>query len=428
MTISSIAAKKFQRRVLFAGASGLFTDGYMLGSISPALPGAIATLGLGSTGAGAVAAAPFLGLLLGSLFGGPVIDRYGRRLPFVWDMWLFLLFAIGHIFVHGLADLVALRFLTGLLLGVDYVAGKVYVSECVANERRGAMMSWLSVSWIAGYTTAFVAGSGLRQIFGADDWRLIFASASVPVLVAITFRRNLPETAPWLAHHGRIKAALAVGRRCFGAHWTPTAAAASPVPHSSGWKALVRPPQHRVTFGVVAFYSLHNVPYLVLNTFLPGVLAGVGVRNPFTAGILYDALILAGALVGLKLIDVVGRRTLAIGSLCIQAALLFGVIACSTSPQITLILLALFGAVLASADSLTYAYPPECFPTALRALGIGLTVAASRALATIATFIFPQLVTAYGMQWVIAGLGLVLAVGAAICAATLQETRDAHIT
>ncbi|GBQ90452.1 major facilitator superfamily transporter [Acetobacter nitrogenifigens DSM 23921 = NBRC 105050] len=428
MTISPTAATEFQRRVLFAGASGLFTDGYMLGSISPALPGAIATLGLGPTGAGAVAAAPFLGLLLGSLFGGPVIDRYGRRLPFVWDMWLFLLFAIGHAFVHGAADLIILRFLTGLLLGVDYVAGKVYVSECVANERRGALMSWLSVSWIAGYTAAFVAGSALRDIFGADEWRLIFASASIPVLVAIAFRKNLPETAPWLAHHGRFEAALAVGKRCFGAHWTPSVASSSPTLRSSGWKALIRPPQHRVTFGVVAFYSLHNVPYLLLNTFLPGVLAGVGVRNPFTAGILYDALIMAGALFGLKLIDVMGRRTLAIGSLCIQAALLFGVIAFAASPQITLILLALFGAVLASADSLTYAYPPECFPTALRALGIGVTVAVSRALATVATFIFPKLVTGYGMQWVIGGLGVILAVGAAVCAATLQETRDAHIT
>ena len=56
------------------------------------------------------------GLFLGSLFAGPIADKFGRRTIFAWDMLLFAVISASQFFVTSPEQLLALR----LLLGLDH--------------------------------------------------------------------------------------------------------------------------------------------------------------------------------------------------------------------------------------------------------------------------------------------------------------------
>jgi DHA1 family bicyclomycin/chloramphenicol resistance-like MFS transporter len=52
----------------------------------------------------------FLGLALGQLFYGPLIDRYGRRVPLLCGVLLFAVSSPALLLVHDIGSIVALRF------------------------------------------------------------------------------------------------------------------------------------------------------------------------------------------------------------------------------------------------------------------------------------------------------------------------------
>ena len=55
-----------------------------------------------------------------------------------------------------------------------------------------------------------------------------------------------------------------------------------------------------------------------------------------------------------------------------------------------------FAFVLAAAVNLEFVYPPELFPTDLRASGVGVVVAGSRIGSAGSTFLLPVVASAYG--------------------------------
>ncbi|MBB2202084.1 MFS transporter [Gluconacetobacter tumulisoli] len=422
----TLPLSRFHWRILFAGALGLLTDGYVLGSVSAALPGVQQALRLDAAESGLVAAAPLLGLLLGSLFAGRIIDSFGRRRPFVLDMPVFAVLALGHLFVPGLSVLVGLRFAIGCLLGVDYVATKIYVGEFMPSRMRGRMMSWLSVAWVGGYSGAFVAGVGVLHLGLASPWRVIFASAAIPAALGAVIRHGLPESFLWLIERGRHDAARRVLNDHLGIRHLPGAHA--PTAGAGRASDLLRAPHRRPALGMWIFYALHNVPYLVLTAFLPHVLADVGMSDPFMAGVAYDMLLFGGSLLGLCMVDALPRRVLATASLCGEGLCLILVAVLHLPPAGAVTLLALFGLLLTSADSLTYVYPPEAFPTRLRALGIGITVASSRLVAAITTQMFPVVVQRFGTASFLCAMGSVLLLGAGFSYALLPETRFSSLS
>src|ERR671926_1935858 len=109
--VDAIGFGRFQRRLLLVCGVTWAADAAELLAIGFALPGIREDFGLGTSGAGLVAAAAFLGMLLGATFWGTVCDRIGRRAGFQATVAIFALFGLASAFAPSAGVLVVLRFL-----------------------------------------------------------------------------------------------------------------------------------------------------------------------------------------------------------------------------------------------------------------------------------------------------------------------------
>lgn len=83
--------------------------------------------------------------------------------------------------------------------------------------------------------------------------------------------------------------------------------------------------------------------------------------------------------------------------------------------------------VMSAASNLTQVYPPELYPTALRASGVGLLNALSRIASAVGTFFLPIMLDSWGLDISMYVLAAVLAAGAVVTWKWAPETSQQHI-
>jgi len=76
------------------------------------------------------------GAVIGSLLGGWLSDKVGRRVMFITTMILFIFFALLQGFVTSVGWLVAVRLVLGVPLGSDITTGYTYIMECMPKGVR----------------------------------------------------------------------------------------------------------------------------------------------------------------------------------------------------------------------------------------------------------------------------------------------------
>ncbi len=216
-------------------------------------------------------------------------------------------------------QLLVLRLLLGLVLGADYVVSKSLVTEHAPRRFRGRLMSLLAVAWAAGYVFAYLIGFLLHDL-GPDAWRWMLVVSAVPALLVFGFRVGVPESPLWLTRHRRYADAAAIVARHLGPNVLPPARVQSGPRRGIG--VLFSKAYRRRTPVGVLFYVCQVIPFFALGTFSPQVMGALWVTDKLTAGALYHVFLLAGAIVGLLLVDRIGRRPFLIGSFIVGGALL----------------------------------------------------------------------------------------------------------
>lgn len=71
-----------------------------------------------------------IGLAVGQIFFGPLSDRYGRRLPLVAAMWLFIASTLCCLFSQSIGQFVAFRLVQGIA-----GAGGIVISRSIATDK-----------------------------------------------------------------------------------------------------------------------------------------------------------------------------------------------------------------------------------------------------------------------------------------------------
>lgn len=188
---------RLHRKVIGGGMLGQFSDGYILGSIGISMSLATGALSLDAWWLGLIGAASLVGLMLGSLFMGPVADHIGRKRIFCTTMAVFTLASVLQFFVTDATELFVLRLILGLALGADYAVGLTIVSEWTPARLRPRALSFLMIMWVGGYVSAYVVGYCL-QFIGGDAWRWILLTCAVPSAAAMIVRAGTPESPSWL--------------------------------------------------------------------------------------------------------------------------------------------------------------------------------------------------------------------------------------
>lgn len=425
VSFEDLPLSRFHIRTVFSGTGGQFSDGFVLGIIGIAVSMAAGPLQLNALWMGLLGAASLAGLFLGSLFAGPLADKFGRRTIFAWDMLLFAVISASQFFVTSPEQLLVLRLLLGLVLGFDYVVSKSLVTEFAPRRYRGRLLSVLAAAWAAGYVAAYLVGFAIRDI-GPDAWRLMLALSGVPALLILPLRLGVPESPIWLAARGRTEEALAIVRDKFGPHVALPVTPAT-VQKRGGLGELMSKRWRRNTLVGCVFYTCQVIPFFALGTFSPRVLEALNVQDKFVGGLVYNVLLMLGALLGLLIIDRISRRSFLVGTFYLSAVGLAALAWAGFGPLGTIIAFGFFACVLAAAVNLEFVYPGELFPTHLRASGIGMAVAASRFGSAFATFLLPIAVQHLGVHTALGVCVGVLVFGGVFCHLFAPETSQEQL-
>lgn len=151
----------------------------------------------------------FAGELFGSLFWGPIADKFGRKVSFLISCFLIS----GGGFLTGLAPsygwLLFFRALVGFGVGGLHVPFDL-LAEFVPGSHRGSFLINIEYFWSLG--SLFVNGVAWATL-SEYHWRVLAYITAIPVAIAsIACYCYLPESPRWLMVKGRISDAEKVVR------------------------------------------------------------------------------------------------------------------------------------------------------------------------------------------------------------------------
>lgn len=132
-----------------------------------------------------------VGMAVGQIFYGPLLDRFGRKPPLYFGLLLFVAASIGCIFSGLVESFIVFRFLQALGGCVAQVAAVAMVRDFFPAEERTKVFSLLVLILGASPLLAPTVGSFVAVSFGWQ-WVFIILAAIVALLLAIVFS-FLPE-------------------------------------------------------------------------------------------------------------------------------------------------------------------------------------------------------------------------------------------
>jgi putative MFS transporter len=408
-----------------------FTEGFALGTIGYALASMNRQMPLDSFWMGMIGSSALMGIFFGSLVFGWLSDRMGRQKIFLTSFLIITVAAFAQFYATSPLVLCLLRVAIGVGMGGDFTVGHAILAEFSPRKHRGALLGSFSVVWTVGYVAANVLGM-LYADASPDAWRWLLASAGVPALIVLVLRIGTPESPRWLASKGRVTEAQRIVRKYFGPNVKLDTEqiqshAAQEMLGAQGFLRLFKKDLIRRTVFNCAFFVCLVIPYFAVYTFLPGILKMIGLSEGFGTDFLLNAFLVLGALIGIWLTIKLPRRTFLIGSFAVTCASLVALSVLPSSATLAmLVAFAIFTLTMSAFSNLVGVFPPECFPTEVRACGVGLAIACSRLGSAVGTFLLPVGIATFGFHMAMMALAMVLLVGMLVSIAWAPETR--HLT
>ncbi len=319
--------------ILVAGISavGGLLYGYDTGIISGALLQITDDFGIEHQWESVIAASILAGAVIGALICSWLSERYGRKRTI---LLVATTFAVGALASAASPDPVTLslsRVLLGFAVGGGTQVIPMYVAELAPPAHRGRLVLMFQVAIGVGIVIATLVGA--TEVV---DWRIAIGAAAVPAVMMLLAMLRMPESPRWLYKQDRNDDAKAVLQRIrpAGVDVQPEVTMicrldkAEREADTRGWSGLKQAwvrPALVVGCGLAIFTQLTGIELIVY--YAPTLLTDNGfsdtaaLRVSVALGVTY----LVAQLVGLAIIDKVGRRKMTLISLPFAATFLFAV-------------------------------------------------------------------------------------------------------
>lgn len=344
---------------------------------------------LSEAGLGLAVSAALWGTLVGALFSGAPGDRWGSLAVLRVIGFLYLVSAVGCALATTLTGFLAFRVLGGLAIGASSVLVPVYIAEISSAKRRGLLVGLFQFNIVAGILVAYLSNYLVAQAIAPDiAWRWKLGVAAVPAALFLVLLTGLPQSPRWLTARGRDDDAAHAAAR-LGLDVIPAAAGGGT--GRLDWRIHRMPILLAIAIGLFNQLSGINAILYYLNDIFAA--AGfTGVSGDVQA-IAIGAANLIATVIGMGVIDRVGRKPLLIGGGIVTAIALGGVALVymgQASPALLLPLLILFIAAFAmSQGAVIWVYLSEIFPTDVRARGQAIGSATHWVANAVLSFAFP---------------------------------------
>lgn len=324
--------------------------------------------------------APVLALgLAGMAVSGPVAgyigDRFGRRLTLIGTITLFGLATFATAFVHSVAALAVLRFITGLGAGGAVPNASALVAEYAPVYRRPVAVKLTIVCIpLGGMLGGFIAA----QVLPAYGWRTLYMAGGIAplVLAAVSFWL-LAESPRFLALHpsGWPDLARFLNRSghtvAFDSQFLDSTE--RKIDERAPIRELVSLDHARDTLGLcIAFFFCLGGVYLIFG-WLPALLSsqGLDVAAASSGLATYNLGGVIGVLTWAVLTTYFGsRRPMLAGALGAAASALVILLIPVQSRTLMLAGLGLHGLLVNAIQTSMYALAAHVYPTRIRASGV----------------------------------------------------------
>src|ERR1700739_823283 len=305
----------FLARISFVAGRGGVWCGYDMGIIAAAAIFVKRTFALSTLMEELVVSIVLIGAMIGAIVGGAVADRIGRRATVVGAGGIFIPGALLAPLSANVTVLIVARAVIGIGIGFTSVTAPVYVSELAPPQSRGMLIGLYQFALTVGISLEDLAGYWLAA---QQAWRLMFGIAVVPTVLFLGVVLTVPESPRWLFAHGRPKEAAAVLRiytdEIGAQRFLDDIDQGLKMPMEQRWSALWSPAVRGPLFIAVGLTVLQQVTGI--NTIIyygPQIfeLAGSSSHaNAILATLIVATVNLVAAVVGIALVDRIGRKPL----------------------------------------------------------------------------------------------------------------------
>lgn len=353
--------------VVIAGAIGALVKLY---SLDPHKEGLTVAIGL-------------VGTVIGALGAGQIGQRLGSRETLRLTAVLYVISAAGCAFAWNWDSFLVFRFIGGLGIGASSVLGPVYIAELSPAKWRGRFVALFQFNVVFGIVLAYASNYAIRTMhLGATEWRWQVGVAGIPAVAFLILLFGIPRSPRWSASRDRIDEALEVLRLMGDPD--PEAELADirealRQEHASAHERVFQWKYRYPLFlamSIGAFNQLAGINAILyyINDIFGA--AGYSQLSGDQKAIAIGVTNLIFTMVGMSVIDKLGRKTLLLIGAAGTAACLAGVawIFSSNSHKSMLvwILVTYIGFFALSQGAVIWVYIGEVFPTSVRSKGQGV--------------------------------------------------------
>lgn len=345
------------------------------------------------------------GTVLGALLGGYPCDKWGRKKTLLWIGILFLVSALGSALAPNPYVFSFFRFIGGIGVGASSVAAPIYISEISSPENRGKLGTLFQFNIVFGILIAFFSNYFFEGFGGENDWRWMIGIVALPALIYSVIVIRIPESPRWLILTKKDdQAGLAVLEMIYASAQAKesfneikkdvTTTATSDSFFSKKYKFPIL-----LAFLLAFFNQLSGINFILY--YAPEILemAGLGAKESLFNSILIGVTNLVFTLIGMRLIDVLGRKQLMlIGSLGYILSLTMVAFAFYSQLGSVVLLLSIMLFIASHAigqGAVIWVFISEIFPNTVRANGQAFGTGIHWIFAALITLVGPIVIDIY---------------------------------
>ncbi|PAD36942.1 MFS transporter [Terribacillus saccharophilus] len=358
---------------IVAGAGGLtlWMEYLNLNDAKLGLLGALSANGFGSA--------------IGAFLGGILVDKFGRKFIYKYDLLVYMLGILLIMFSFNFPMLLVGYVVTGIAVGAAIPAAWTYIAEEAPKGERAARVGWGQFAWSIGPAiTLFL--SVLLAPLGLLGSRIIFAQLFVVALITWIMQQQINESTIWTEEKEKEKSQREVGKQ------------------DVSWKQLFTVKANlKAIVLLVGIYVFWNLVAGVMGYFMPYIYETVGGLSASQAnllqGFLWTLTVAATYFVFIKLGDRVNRKLLyGVGAgMGIAAWLVLTFGGMGMFELITFVVL--WGIAAGFGAQAFYGlWAGELFHTRYRAKAQGFIFALARIAVGLISLVVPLMITSLGFQ------------------------------
>ena len=149
------------------------------------------------------------GTVIGSLFGSIPTRLLGRKKTLIWIGVFYTISALGSALATSPFLFAFFRFLGGLGVGASTIAAPAYISEIAPAKNRGRLVGLYQFNIVFGILIAFLSNYLLRDL-GENAWRYMMGVEAIPALIYTLMTLGIPNSPRWLFLQNKPEEAKAI--------------------------------------------------------------------------------------------------------------------------------------------------------------------------------------------------------------------------